>query len=63
MISAESKKLCPNCRNKCDIDEQINYCIKCGFIFINMIKRMPYGETEERSHTRRTGEGVDLVDG
>jgi len=28
-----------------------------------MIKRMPYGETEERSHTRRTGEGVDLVDG
>jgi len=28
-----------------------------------MIKRMSEEETEERGHTRRTGDGVDLIDG
>jgi hypothetical protein len=47
----------------CKIDEYNNHCIKCGFIFIDMVKRMSEEETEERGHIRRTGYGVDLIDG
>lgn len=59
----QSKVTCPNCKNVCILNEYINHCKNCGFIFINMIKRLSDDETEEKSHTRRTGYGVDQLDG
>lgn len=54
---------CPNCIQLCTIDEYNTHCPKCGLIFIDMIKRMSEEETEERGHVRRTGDGVDIIDG
>lgn len=59
----ECHRDCPNCKQMCKIDEYNNHCPKCGFIFIDMIKRMSEEETGARGHTRRTGAGVDLIDG
>jgi len=57
------KRICPNCRTITEIDEFHNHCIKCGFIWIDMIEKMSDEEVEERTHTRRTGDGVDQIDG
>jgi len=29
--------ICPNCKNKCNINEQVKYCNKCGYIFIDLL--------------------------
>jgi len=47
----------------CKIDEYTDHCPKCGFVFIDMLKRMSENETNKRSQIRRTGDGVDLIDG
>ena len=54
---------CPNCNAKVRLSEYSNHCKQCGFVFINYVKRMNSKKVEERTTTRRTGDGVDLIDG
>jgi len=54
-------KICPNCKTEVRLNEYLNHCPICGFVFINMIKRQL--DTEERAHIHRTGDGVDQIDG
>ena len=55
--------MCPNCNKIVDIDEHAPYCEFCGFVFIEFIERMDSKKVEEKTTTRRTGEGVDQIDG
>jgi len=57
------KRECPNCKKIYEINEHTSHCSNCGFIFIDMIKRMTEEKTNERSTVRRTGNGVDQLDG
>ena len=57
------KRSCPNCRSECALNEHEFKCRACGWVFIEMIKRMGEKETDEREHIRRTGNGVDRLNG
>lgn len=57
------KRKCPNCGNECRLNEFVKHCRKCGYIFIELMNIMNRDEIEERTTTRRTGDGVDRLDG
>jgi len=54
---------CPNCGRKVIIQRNAIKCRECGFIFTKYIKIKNEEEINERNTTRRTGDGVDQIDG